>query len=329
MKILVTGSSGHLGEAIIRKLRDNIIDCIGIDIKPTEYTTNIGTILDRPFVHECVQEVDYIIHTATLHKPHVATHSNLDFIQTNISGTLNLLEEARDQRIKGFIYTSTTSTFGDVLTPRKSEPAIWITESTPSIPKNIYGVTKSAAEDLCQIFFRNHQLPCIVLKTSRFFPEEDDKREIRENFEDLNIKAIEYLYRRVDIEDAVEAHLLAIKKVQKIGFGKYIISATSPFQKHDLYTLNSNAVKVVEKLYPDFKYIFEKRGWKMLSHIERVYVNEKAKSELDWKPKYDFHHVLECVRNNRDFRSELSLEVGAKGYHEDKFKDGPYPVDDK
>jgi nucleoside-diphosphate-sugar epimerase len=57
------------------------------------------------------------------------------------------------------------------------------------VPKNIYGVTKAAAEDLCQLFHRNQKLPCLVLRTSRFFPEEDDNRKVRETYSDANVKA--------------------------------------------------------------------------------------------------------------------------------------------
>lgn len=326
MTLLITGTSGHLGEAIARTLTDKGIKYVGVDINPSEFTSHIGTISDRQFVKHITKDVDFILHTATLHKPHVGTHSNQDFVDTNITGTLNLLEEANKNNVKGFIYTSTTSTFGDMLTPKPGEPAIWITENSIDIPKNIYGVTKNAAEDLCQLFYRNQKLPCLILKTSRFFPEEDDKKQIRDSFEDLNIKAIEYLYRRVDIEDVVSAHLLAVEKVQEVGFGKYIISATTPFQKENLMDLHTNAMAVVEKLYPDFKELFETKGWKMLRKIDRVYVNEKARKELGWIPKYDFEYVLGCLRSGKDFRSDLALKIGSKGYHLETFDEGPYPV---
>lgn len=328
MKILITGSNGHLGEAICRTLTKNGTDFIGVDLNEGAFTTDIGTICDREFVKKVVKNVDYILHTATLHKPHVATHTKQDFIDTNISGTLNLLEEARHNNIKGVIYTSTTSTFGDMLTPDKDQPAVWINESASSIPKNIYGVTKNAAEDLCQLFYRNHKLPCLVLKTSRFFPEEDDKKQLRELYEDLNIKANEYLYRRVDIEDVVSAHLLALKNVSSIGFGKYIISSTSPFGSQDLKDLHSDASSVVRKKYPEFEEIYALKKWKMFPQIDRVYVNEKARKELGWNPKYDFQHVLKCLKENKDFRSNLSFELGLKGYHKESFEEGPYPVEE-
>ena len=329
LKILITGSSGHLGEAIIRKLKDTQYSYIGADLNPSPFTTHVGSIVDRGFVREAVKEADYIIHTATLHKPHVATHTPQDFVDTNITGTLNLLEEALlSGRVKAFIFTSTTSTFGDALTPPRGEPAVWVTEQTRSVPRNIYGVTKNAAEDLCQLFHRNHKLPCLILKTSRFFPEEDDNKQVRQAYNDLNMKANEYLNRRVDVEDAVSAHMLAIEKAEKIGFGKYIISATSPFSREDLAGLNSDAVSVVRRLYPGFERLYRNRDWKMLPQIDRVYVNEKAKKELGWNPMYDFGYVLDCLERGEDFRSALSLKIGYKGYHHQEFDEGPYPVTD-
>ena len=66
---------------------------------------------------KAMQGVEGVLHTATLHKPHVVTHSRREFVDTNITGTLNLLEAAVDVGATAFIYTSTTSVFGRALTP--------------------------------------------------------------------------------------------------------------------------------------------------------------------------------------------------------------------
>src|SRR5687767_731853 len=153
--------------------------------------------------------VTAVLHAATLHKPHVATHSRQKFVDVNVTGTLNLLEEAAAAGVRAFIFTSTTSVFGDALVPPPGAPAAWITEKVRPVPKNIYGVTKAAAEDFCQLFHRNQKLPVVVLRTSRFFPEEDDSAAVRAAFADSNHKANELLSRRVDIADVVSAHLLA------------------------------------------------------------------------------------------------------------------------
>lgn len=326
MKILITGSSGHLGEALVRTMRASKKDIYGIDILPSDFTDKVGSIADRQFVRQCMQGVDFVLHTATLHKPHVGTHSYQDFVDTNITGTLNLLEEAVAAGVKAFIFTSTTSTFGDALVPPAGAPAAWITEETVPVPKNIYGATKTAAEDICQLFYRNHQLPCLILKTSRFFPEEDDQAKIRQVYEDRNAKANEFLYRRVDVEDVVTAHLLAMEKAASIGFAKYIISATSPFEQKDLANLATNAPHVVKQIFPDYEEIYARYGWKMFPTIGRVYVNEKARRELGWNPRYDFRYMLDKLKKGEDMRSELAISIGSKGYHAEQFSDEPYPA---
>ena len=189
MRILVTGSAGHLGEALMRTLRAAGHEPVGVDLKPSPFTAHVGTIAERAFVARCRRGVEAVLHTATLHKPHVATHSRQDFVDTNVTGTLNLLEEAALARVRAFVYTSTTSAFGRALVPPPGAPAAWITEDVTPVPKNIYGVTKVAAEDLCELFHQRFGLPCLALRTSRFFPEEDDRRETREAYPDLNVKA--------------------------------------------------------------------------------------------------------------------------------------------
>jgi UDP-glucose 4-epimerase len=315
MKILVTGSAGHLGEALMRTLQDRNIDAIGIDIKPSPFTHTVGSIADRRFVNACMQGVDVVIHTATLHKPHVITHTRQDFVDTNITGTLNLLEEAVAHGVKAFVFTSTTSVFGDAMAPPAGQPAVWVTEDLKPMPKNIYGATKTAAEDLCELFHRDHGLACIVLRTSRFFPEDDDEPAKRQEFANDNMKLVEYLYRRVDIEDAVNAHLLAMEKAHALGFGRYIITATTPFTINDLADLRVDAPNVVAHYFPEYEIEFAKRGWKMFPAIDRVYVNERARKALGWQPRYEFARMLDRLKSGDDLRSPLARLIGAKGYH--------------
>jgi UDP-glucose 4-epimerase len=315
LTILVTGSAGHLGEALMRTLRERGEAARGMDIVASPFTDLVASIADRAAVEEAMQDIDVVLHAATLHKPHVATHARQVFVDTNITGTLNLLEAAVINQVRAFIFTSTTSTFGDALTPPAGSPAAWITEDVIPIPKNIYGVTKTAAEDLCRLFHRNHGLPCLVLRTSRFFPEEDDVPERASAYSEANLKANEFLYRRVDLEDVVSSHLIAIAKAASIGFAKFIITATSPFEPNDLARLGVDAPAVVAKYFPDYPAVYAKAGWKMLPALDRVYVNARARRLLGWQPRYDFGHILRCIAAGKDFRSALTLAVGSKGYH--------------
>lgn len=326
MTLLVTGCSGHLGEALVRTLIAAGHTVRGLDLVPSPFTTHLASIANRPTVARAMQGVHAVLHTATLHKPHVATHPRQAFVDTNVTGTLNLLEEAVAAGVSAFVFTSTTSAFGAALTPSPDQPAAWITEDVRPVPKNIYGVTKAAAEDLCELFHRNHNLPCLVLRTSRFFPEDDDHAPTRDAYADDNLKANEFLHRRVDIADVCSAHLLAIDKAPTIGFARYIISATTPFRPTDCAALRTDAPAVVRRLFPGFEPEYARRGWRMFPTLDRVYANDRARAELTWRPRYDFSHVLACLQANQDFRSPLAQTIGAKGYHPKPFTDGPYPV---
>jgi UDP-glucose 4-epimerase len=311
MRILVTGSAGHLGEALMRVLPAEGHDPVGLDVLPSPYTSIVGSVADRALVRRAVDGADAVIHAATLHKPHVGSHARQDFVDTNVTGTLNLLEEAVAAQTQRFVFTSTTSAFGRALTPPPGAPAAWITEDVAPVPRNIYGVTKTAAEDLCELVHRDHGLPVLILRTSRFFPEQDDRDDVRGAYEDANLKVNELLYRRVDLEDVVAAHLNALDRAPDIGFGRYIVSATTPFTPDDLQALRDDAPAVVHRHVPEAERIFAERGWRMFPSIERVYVNAKAREELGWAPRHDFRAAL--ARD--DHRSELAKAVGAKGYH--------------
>ena len=315
MTVLVTGSAGHLGEALVRTLQQSGTGVIGLDQKASPYTARVGSIVDRAFVQTAMRGVGAVVHTATLHKPHVDTHSRQAFVDTNITGTLNLLEEAMRVGVRAFVFSSTTSVFGRALRPDADQPAAWITEEVRPVPRNIYGVTKAAAEDVCELFHRDHGLPCLVLRTSRFFPEEDDDEAMRVAYEAENAKANEFLYRRVDLEDVVAAHLLALERVPSIGFARYIISATTPFQPEDVGGLRTNAPDVVRRRVPEYEAEYARRGWRMFPTIDRVYVNERARRELGWEPRYDFRTVLRKLARDEYPRSELSAVIGSKGYH--------------
>lgn len=311
----------------MRTLRGLGHEVVGLDVVDGPFTTLRGSIADRAVVRRCMSGVRQVFHPATLHKPHVATHDRQAFIDVNLTGTLNLLEEAVSAGVESFVYTSTTSVFGDALVPPEGEPSAWITEDVVPIPKNIYGVTKSAAEDLCQLFQRNQGLACMVLRTSRFFPEEDDDRSARTRFNDGNLKANEYLHRRVDIADVVSAHLLAARFAPVLGFRRYIISATTPFEREDLAELRTNAPLVVRRRVPGYAEVYAEKGWSMTPGIDRVYVNARARNELGWQPRYDFGFLIDQLKAGEDMRSPLARLVGIKGYHAETFADGPYPVE--
>ncbi|KAK8120923.1 NAD dependent epimerase/dehydratase family protein [Apiospora kogelbergensis] len=323
--VLVTGSAGHLGCALMFLLPSLGYTPIGVDILEAETTTQVGSIADREFVASLFgryPSIRHVLHAATLHKPHVDSHSKADFVDVNITGTLNLLEEAAAHKVASFVFTSTTSAFGRALSPKPGEPAAWITEDVVPIPKNIYGVTKVAAEDLCRLVQAQTGMPVVVLRTSRFFPEADDDADRRAlvgdgDGGDENLKVLEMAYRRVDIADVVSACDCAMRKAQEIRWGKYVISAPPPFSNDPeiLKRLDSGADEVYVECVAGIKDAFEKKGWRFLPRLDRVYDSSKAIQELGWQPQYTIQNVVDRLLRGEEWRSDITFKVGRKGYH--------------
>ena len=223
----VTGSAGHLGEALARTLREQGHHVVGLDVLASPFTGVVGSVDDRDAVRRALDGADHVLHTATLHKPHVGSHSRQDFVDTNVTGTLTVLEAAAEAGARSVVFTSSTSAFGRSLSPAPGRPAVWIDETTPSTVRNIYGATKVAAEDLCELAARDLGLPVVVLRTARFFPEPDDRDDVRAAFDDVNLKVNEFLHRRIELADVVDAHLL--RRCPRAGAGVRALR----HQRHD------------------------------------------------------------------------------------------------
>ena len=136
-RVLVTGSAGHLGEALVRVLRAEGWEVVSVDVLASPFTTVTGSVTDRDLVRGCLAGVGAVVHTATLHKPHVGSHERQAFVDTNVTGTLVLLEEAAAAGVGSFVFTSTTSTFGRALTPGPGEPAAWVTTVATRLSINV------------------------------------------------------------------------------------------------------------------------------------------------------------------------------------------------
>jgi nucleoside-diphosphate-sugar epimerase len=316
VRTLVTGSSGHLGEALMRTLRQRGDRVIGLDQRPSAWTDVEGSITDAGLVGELMRDVDLVLHTATLHKPHVAFLPRQAFVDTNVTGTLTLLDAAAVAGVRAFVMSSSTTVFGDALIPAPGAPAAWIDESVTPVPKNIYGATKAAAEDLCHLAARNQGLPCVVLRVARFFPESDDDPGAHEGRCDANVKADEYASRRVSLDDAIDAHLLAAEHAPELGFARYVISATTPFTRDDLPQLRTDAAAVFARRAPRAAEVWAARGWRFPSRLDRVYVNAAARRDLGWRPRYDLQAIAESVAVTGAVATPWGRLVGSKPYAE-------------
>ncbi|QPC92459.1 NAD(P)-dependent oxidoreductase [Mesorhizobium sp. INR15] len=297
MRILLTGSSGWLGSSLAPRLRALGHEVTGLDPAPSAETRIVGSIADRELVMRVVAEnrIEAIIHSGALHKPNIENHGNSEFVATNVQGTLNLLDAAVTAGVQRFVMTSTTSLMisqairdGFIGGARK---AAWLTETMLPEPRNIYGVTKLSAEHLCRLYHLRHGLPVIILRTARFFPEADDMAHAIEQT-DANTKVNELLFRRLTVEDAAEAHVVALDKVRQLGFDTFIVSAPTPFQPDDCAALIMDAPSVVARYFPEFPGLYARKGWTMFSSIDRVYDASRVRDRLGFVCKTSFADVL-------------------------------------
>jgi UDP-glucose 4-epimerase len=300
MRILLTGSSGWLGRHLAPMLRDAGHVVTGLDVAPGAETQVVGSVADRTIIYRAFADrgIEAVIHTGALHKPDIARYDAQAFVDVNVTGTLNLLEAARAAGHDRFVFTSTTSLMiSKAVRDEAGDAAAWINEDFgPAAPRNIYGVTKLAAEQLCRLFHAEHGMACIVLRTARFFPEEDDTHR---DLSGENMKANEFLNRRLTVEDAAAAHLAALDRAPTIGFGTYIVSAPTPFDRRDARALKSGAAAVIARRFPQAAALYAKRGWRLPDRIGRVYDAGRIERELGFRCRTDFAAILAAIADDR------------------------------
>ena len=300
MRILLTGSSGWLGRFLAPMLRDAGHEVVGLDVAPGVDTQVVGSVADRALIDRAFADhgIEAVIHGGALHKPDIVRYPRAAFVDVNVTGALNLLEAAVAAGHDRFIFTSTTSLMiSQAIRDESADHAVWIDETmSPLEPRNIYGVTKLAAERLCRLFHADYGLAVAVLRTSRFFPEDDDTHERPSG---PNLKANEFLHRRLTVEDAARAHLVAFDRAQDIGFGTFIISAPTPFAKEEAEELKRDAAAVVLRYYPEAGELYARQGWTLPRSIGRVYDSRLAEQRLGFRCETDFATILDALANQQ------------------------------
>lgn len=298
--ILVTGSSGYLGSALIRTLRSRGIKAVGMDLVSAETTDFLGCVSDAAAVAAASEACRSIIHTAALHAPNQDFYKDADFERVNVVGTENVMRRADAQQMAGVVFSSTTSLMNTAEVKRRSAAETVVLKASVDYgtPRNIYGVTKKRAEDLGR---GSYKTPIAILRCSRFFAEDAydtsvDKTHRSSAGSNGNIKANELLAgTRASLEDMIMAHLLALAHLANAPtthreiLGPLLVSAASPLLQDE--SCVPDPTDAVRRLYVNL-------GWSLPERFGKIIDSRETWKRLDWQPRWSMERLHSDIEKN-------------------------------
>lgn len=320
MRCLVTGGAGFIGSHIVEALIKKGNTVTVIDNFETGKKENLnpfrgkitlieGDILDRAARKKAMAGVEVVFHQAALKLVPDSFSNPARYNEVNIQGTLYLLEEAKQRNIRKFIYASSSSVYGDSehLPKRESDVAF---------PISPYAVSKLAAEQYCQVFAKNDQLPTVSL---RYFNVFGPRQAVNDGYSNVIPKFIHCFLKNEPlpiygdgkqsrdftyIDNVVSANLLAMERedvagVFNVGMG----------ERHDLLTIANILEKIfnrkteirflppqkgdVRQTLASIEYIGEKLGYRSLLSFE-----EGLRHTVDWFLSMGVYQGVKIWREN-------------------------------
>ena len=312
MKLLVTGGAGFIGSCFIRHIfqkypeymiinLDALTYCGNLenlsDIKTPNYSFIKGSICDKKLVSEIVKEVDCVINFAA--ETHVDNSINNPeiFIETNVKGTLNLLEAAKNAKTERFLQVSTDEVYGSL------GKEGYFYETSPLAPNSPYSASKAGADLLVRAYYETYGLPVLITRCSNNYGPYQYPEKLIPFFitkllrgekvpiygDGLNVRDWLYVYDHCEAIDIV-LHKGRVGEVYNIG-------------GHNEKT-NLEITKIIlkemgkDESYIDF--VKDRPG-----HDRRYAIaSDKINSELGWKPSVTFEEGI---------RKTIHWYLGGKG----------------
>jgi dTDP-glucose 4,6-dehydratase len=306
MNILVTGGAGFIGSNFVRLILAEQSDCLIVNVDKLTYAGNLENLqgfLDNPnhiFVKADICEGKVIEQLIDKYKIEMiinfAAESHVDrsiqeakvFIETNVTGTLTLLEAARDKKIKKFVQISTDEVYGEL------GPTGKFTEQTPLSPNSPYSASKAAADMLVQAFGHTWGLPFNITRCSNNygpyqFPEKMIPLMINNA---LNDKPLPVYGNGLNVRDwiHVEDHCRAIWKVAADAKPGEIYNIGSSNEKTNIEVVKA-ILDSIGKPHSLINFVKDRPG-----HDKRYAIDSsKINSELGWKAKTNFKEGIKST----------------------------------
>jgi len=304
MKALVTGGAGFIGSHIVDRLLSDGHEVVVLDDFSTGHRSNLptdkaltiveGDISNAKIVNQCMEGIDWVFHKAAVASVPKTVNDPVGSSAVNYQGTLYLLEAARNNNVKRFVFASSAALYGD-------EPTLPKVETMCPVTLSPYAVDKLASEFACGMYTKLYGLETVCLRYFNVYgPKQDPsspysgvisiftdklrKKEVPTIFGDGE-QVRDFVY----VGDVVDANIKAV--LTKTGVGQYFNIAMAK-----KITLN-DLLKMLSDIYDmDFKvnYSEERRG-----DIKESYaIIDKAMAELQWSPEVDLKQGLKLLRES-------------------------------
>jgi NAD dependent epimerase/dehydratase len=296
--ILVTGANGfigsHLTETLVRsgeKVRAFVrynsgnhwgwLDHCGLDTKEN-LEVFAGDIRDAHAVRQAMKGCDTVLHLAALIAIPYSYRSPLSYVETNVTGTLNVLQAAHELGVRRVVHTSTSEVYGTA----KFVP---ITESHPQVGQSPYSATKIAADQLAYSFYSSFNLPVVIARPFNTYGPRQSARaviptiiaQIASGQHEIELGAISPTRDFNYVKDTVDGFISIMNSDAGIG-------ETVNFGSNFEISIGDTALLIAESMNTKIEIINdEKRLRPGKSEVERLWAdNTKAKRLFGWEPKF-------------------------------------------
>jgi len=302
--ILVTGADGFIGSHLTEYLVDqgykvrafvyyNSFNSYGWLDKLTNETKSkveffSGDIRDSNGVREAMKSIDFVFHLAALIAIPFSYHSPDSYIDTNVKGTLNILQAARDKNVKRVLVTSTSEVYG-------TAQFVPITESHPKQPQSPYSASKIGADAIADSFYRSFDLPITIVRPFNTFGPRQSARaviptiisQLLNGTEEIKLGDLTPTRDLLFVKDTVSA-FLKIAQCEKLIGHEVNIATQSEISVGELAKQLINIINPNAKIINDTLRIRPEK-----SEVFRLFgSNEKLKSYTDWIQNYTLEEGL-------------------------------------